>query len=53
MDPPRPPPPLEMPAWGTRLTGRDIDSVLAYLLTLSQDRTATVAAGPGSITSKE
>lgn len=53
MDPTSPPPPLEMPAWGARLTGRDIDSVLAYLLTLSQDRTATAAAGPGSNTSKE
>lgn len=53
MDPTSPPPPLEMPAWGARLTGRDIDSVLAYLLTLSQDRTATAAAGPGSTTSKE
>jgi len=53
MDPTSPPPPLEMPAWGARLSGRDIDSVLAYLLTLSQDRTATAAAGPGSITSKE
>jgi len=50
MDPTSLPPPLEMPAWGARLTGRDIDSVLAYLLTLSQDRAAITAADPGSRT---
>ncbi|MCL4839142.1 MAG: c-type cytochrome [Thermoanaerobaculia bacterium] len=50
MDPASPPPPLEMPAWEARLTGRDIDSVLAYLLTLSQARAAIPAADPGSRT---
>ncbi len=33
-DPNGPVPPLQMPAWKANLTGKDIDHVLAYLLTL-------------------
>lgn len=33
-DPEGPAPPLEMPAWGQRLTDAEIDCVIAYLLTL-------------------
>jgi mono/diheme cytochrome c family protein len=34
-DPEGPLPPLEMPAWGYRLSERDIDTVIAYLLSLN------------------
>lgn len=34
LDPEGPPPPLEMPAWRFILSERDIDAVIAYLLTL-------------------
>lgn len=33
-DPNGPMPPLSMPAWGQRLSDRDIDALIAYLLTL-------------------
>ncbi|MBI3074542.1 MAG: c-type cytochrome [Deltaproteobacteria bacterium] len=33
-DPKGPNPPLEMPAWGQRLSERDIDAVISYLVTL-------------------
>ncbi|MHB8419773.1 MAG: c-type cytochrome [Myxococcales bacterium] len=34
-NPSGPEPPLQMPTWGGRLPGRDIDAVIAYLLTLT------------------
>ena len=43
-----PQPPLDMPAWGVRLTGADIDAILAYLMTreTAATRTAASAAPP-------
>lgn len=35
LDPTGPRPPLDMPAWGARLTDREIDAILSYLLTLN------------------
>lgn len=43
LDPAGPRPPLDMPAWGARLTDADIDAVLAYLLTLGDDEAAAPA----------
>ncbi len=34
LDPNKPQPPLNMPSWKEKLTKRDIDSIIAYLLTL-------------------
>lgn len=39
-DPEGPMPPLSMPAWGQRLTDRDIDALLAYLLRLEPSQSA-------------
>ena len=33
LDPAGPRPPLDMPAWGARLTDRDLEAILTYLLT--------------------
>ena len=33
LDPAGPRPPLDMPAWGARLTDRDVEAILTYLLT--------------------
>jgi mono/diheme cytochrome c family protein len=35
LNPADPEPPLQMPTWGGRLSGREIDAVVAYLITLS------------------
>lgn len=37
LDPGGPEPPLQMPAWRARLSDRDIDSVIAYFLTLQPE----------------
>jgi len=34
LDPKKPQPPLNMPSWRNKLTNKDIDSIIAYLLTL-------------------
>lgn len=44
LDPSGPRPPLDMPAWGARLSDSEIDAVLAYLLTLNGG--AGAGAGP-------
>ena len=42
-----PRPPLDMPAWGARLSTDEIDAILAYLLTLGRGKTAAVETAPG------
>lgn len=46
LDPSGTRPPLDMPAWGARLSDAEIDAVLEYLLTLGGEPVAAVATDP-------
>lgn len=43
LEPSGPRPPLDMPAWESRLTDEEIDTILAYLLSLSEAHHASLA----------
>lgn len=43
--------PLDMPAWQSRLTDQEIDTILAYLLSLSESEDGSLA-DPRSFTRK-
>jgi mono/diheme cytochrome c family protein len=45
LGPTGPRPPLDMPAWGARLSDPEIDAILAYLLTLGEAASAEPAPG--------
>lgn len=51
LEPSGPHPPLDMPAWESRLTDEEIDTILAYLLSLSEAHHASLA-DPASSTRK-
>jgi hypothetical protein len=49
LQPSGPRPPLDMPAWESRLTDEEIDKVLAYLLSLSESDDGSLAVPVSSI----
>ncbi len=49
LQPSGPRPPLDMPAWESRLTDEEIDKLLAYLLSLSESDDGSLAAPLSSI----